>query len=130
MATVGGLVFHLNDRGYYAVLISRTAPGSRGLAFKLVKKYHYERLARDLLPWTDVPLSDLMAGPQEQIEVQCRGIVISIFVQGKPVGKYEDRSFDSFGQGLVGMVLYGTGRVIFWDLTATELCGANGNGSS
>jgi Ca-activated chloride channel homolog len=124
MATAGGLVFHLNDRGYYAVLISKTAPGSHGIAFKLVKKYHYERNARDLVPWTDVPLSDLTPGPQESIQVQSRGTVINMLVEGHPVGKFEDRSFDSFNEGLVGMVLYGTGHAIFRDLTAEEICGA------
>jgi hypothetical protein len=124
MATAGGLVFHLNDRGYYAVLISKTAPGSNGLAFKLVKKYHFEKLARDLLPWTDVPLSDETPGPQKRIEVQCRDTAISILVEGHTVGKFEDRTSDSFHEGLVGMVLYGTGRAIFRDLTAEEVRGA------
>jgi hypothetical protein len=120
LATAGGLVFHLNGRGYYAVLISKTAPASHGIAFKLVKKYHYEKTARDLLPWTDVPLSDLTPGPQERIEVQCRGRVISILVEGRPAGKFDDRSFDSFREGLVGLVLYGTGRAVFRDLQAEE----------
>jgi Ca-activated chloride channel family protein len=46
LAVAAGLVFHLNDRGYYAVIVS--ASGSRKISFKLVKKYHFETSARDL----------------------------------------------------------------------------------
>ncbi|HEY6271353.1 MAG TPA: VWA domain-containing protein, partial [Terriglobales bacterium] len=67
-AAAPGLVFHLNDRGYYAVLISSATPGSHEVALKLVKKYHYEQAARDLLPWTPVPLSDVIAARQQRIE--------------------------------------------------------------
>jgi len=120
-AAAPGLAFHLNDRGYYAALISSATPGSREVALKLVKKFHYEQAARDLLPWTQVPLSDVTVGRQQRIEVQCRGALITVLLQGHPVAKYEDRSFDSFNEGLVGMVLFGTGRAIFRDLLAEEV---------
>lgn len=124
MAAAAGLVFRLNARGYYAVIVSKDAYGSRGLAFKLVKKYHYEKAARDLLPWTEVPLSDLIGGPQKKISVQCRGTVITILLPGLPVTKFEDRSYTSFDEGLVGMILYGKGRAVFRDLLAEEACDA------
>jgi len=114
-----GLVFRLNDLGYYAVIISKGAVGSRKMAFKLVKKYHLEARARDLSPWTDFPLSELNAEPQKKISVQCRGPVITILLEGQSVAKFEDRDFD---EGMVGMVLYGTGRAIFRDLLAEEAC--------
>ena len=120
MAAAAGLVFRLNASGYYAVIVSKDAPGSRGLAFKLIKKYHYEKDARDLLPWTEFPLSDLMPGPQKKISVQCRDTVITILFPGLPVTKFEDRSYGSFDEGLVGMILYGTGRAVFRDLSAEE----------
>ena len=115
MAAAAGLVFRLNERGYYAVIVQNAAPGSRGIAFKLVKKYHYENAARDLLPWTEVPLSDQMPGPQKKISVQCRGTVIKILFPPLSVTKFED---DEFKEGLVGMILYGTGRAVFRDLSA------------
>jgi Ca-activated chloride channel family protein len=121
IATAAGLVFRLNARGYYAVIVSKDAPGSRGLAFKLVKKYHYEKTTRDLLPWTPVPLSHLMPGQQEKVAVQCRGDVITILLPGLPETKYEDRSYGSFSGGLVGMVLYGVGGAVFRDLSAEEV---------
>src|ERR1035438_8713957 len=65
LAVAAGLVFHLNDRGYYAVIV--TASGSRKLSFKLVKKYHFQTSARDLSAWVDSPVSDLIAGSQKKI---------------------------------------------------------------
>jgi len=121
LAAAAGLVFRFNDRGYYAVIVSRGASGSRKIAFKLVKKYHFETTARDLLPWTEFPLSDLTAGPQKKISVQCRGAFITILLQGHSVAKFEDRDFD---EGLVGMILYGIGRAVFRDLLAEEVCDA------
>ncbi len=117
LALAAGLVFHLNDRGYYAVIV--TASGSRKISFKMVKKYHFESAARDLLPWTESPPSDLTAGSQKKIAVECRGPVISIVLQGHKVAKVEDHDF---AEGLVGMVLYGTGRAIFQDLLVEEAC--------
>jgi len=125
LAVAAGLVFHLNDRGYYAVIV--TASGSRKVSFKLVKKYHFANSARDLLPWTDSPVSDLMAGSQKKIAVQCRGPVISILVQGQPVAKVEDHDFE---EGLAGMELYGTGRAIFRDLLVEEACASRPTSSA
>jgi hypothetical protein len=117
LAVAAGLVFHLNDRGYYAVIVS--ASGSRKISFKLVKKYHFETSARDLSAWMDSPVSDLMAGPQKKIAVRCRGPIVQILLEGQAVAKFEDRDFE---EGLVGMVLYGTGRGIFQDLLVEEAC--------
>jgi hypothetical protein len=121
MAAAGGLVFRLNARGYYAVIVGEATPGSRAIAFKLIKKYHYEKAARDLLPWTEVPLSDQRPEPQKKISVQCRGDVITILLPGLSATEYEDRSYGSLSEGLVGMILYGTGRAIFRDLSAEEV---------
>jgi Ca-activated chloride channel homolog len=117
LAVAAGLVFHLNDRGYYAVIV--TASGSRKISFKVVKKFHFETSARDLSAWTDAPVSDLVAGSQKTIAVRCRGPVIDILVQGQTVAEFEDHEFE---EGLVGMVLYGTGRAIFRDLLVEEAC--------
>jgi len=113
-----GLVFHLNNRGYYAVILSKHASESRGIAFKLVKKYHSEPVPRDLFPWKDVPLSE--RARQEKISVQCRGPVITILFQDTPVAEFKD---DEFKDGLVGMVLYGAGHAAFRDLLAEEAHG-------
>jgi len=116
--TAPGLVFHLDNRGYYAVLVSREALMSARLAFKLVKKYHSEQKARDLLPWTELPLTDQFLGKnQQKISVQCRGPVITILFQDTPVAKFTDTDFK---EGIVGMILFGEGRAAFRDLLVEE----------
>ena len=113
-----GLVFRLHDRGYYAVVASREASRSARVAFKLVKKYYIDPTARDLLPWTGLPLTDQFLGKSHQkISVQCRGAVITILFQDTPVAKFED---DEFKDGMVGMILYGAGRAVFRDLLVEE----------
>jgi hypothetical protein len=62
-----------------------------------------------------------MPGGPKKISVQCRGNVITILIPGLPVTKFEDRSYGSFDEGLVGMILYGAGRAVFRDLMAEEV---------
>ena len=59
-----------------------------------------------------------MPGNQETIAVQCQGAVISILVAGHPSAKFEDHTFED---GVVGMILYGSGHAVFRDLLAEEL---------
>jgi len=108
-----GLVFRLNERGYYAVLIGEATPGSRAIAFKLVKKFHADETAEDLITWTNVPVSDQFSAPQKKISIECRGPVIKILFPPLYSTKFED---DDFKEGQVGMILYGTGRAVFRDL--------------
>ena len=90
------------------------------LVFKLVEKYHSEPRTRDLLPWTELPLTDQFLGKNRvKISVQCRGAAITISVQDTPIVKFED---DEFKNGLVGMILLGEGRAAFSDLLAEEAC--------
>jgi Ca-activated chloride channel family protein len=119
LASAAGLAFRLNDRGYYAVIISPSAVGSRKVSFKLIKKYHYADSAQDLSPWTEIPVSDAIGGPAKKLSVQCRGKDIRIFFHGQVVAKFEDPDFD---EGMVGMVMYGTGRASFKDLLVEEIC--------
>lgn len=118
VANAAGLVFRLNDRGYDAVILSNSV-GSEGVQYKLIKKFHSESLVRDLSPWTPIPLTDVIGGRQIKISVQCRGKVIKILFSGNSVAKIED---SDFAEGLVGMILYGTGRAVFRDLLVREAC--------
>jgi Ca-activated chloride channel family protein len=121
-AAAPGLAFHIDNRGYYAVLVSSETFMSARRAFKLVKKYHSKQKARDLLPWTELPHSDQFLGKNRlKISVQCRGPVITISVQDTPVAKFEE---DKFKNGLVGMVLFGEGSAVFRDLLVEEVQGA------
>jgi hypothetical protein len=115
-----GLIFRLHNRGYYAVMVSRDALKSHLLAFKLVKKFHPEPIARDVLPWTELPRTDQFVGKnQQKILVRCRGAAITIFFQGIQVANVED---SDLREGMVGMILGGLGRAIFHDLVAEEVC--------
>jgi VWFA-related protein len=114
-----GLVFRLNNRGYYAVIVSKGASGSRDIAIKLVKKYHSEPMARDLIPWMGFRLR--AQAREEKISVQCRGPAITILLHDTAVAEFKD---DEFKDGLVGLVLYGAGRAAFRDLVAEEAHGA------
>ena len=49
------------------MIIGEPTPGSRSIAFKLVKKYHTDEVAQDLLSWTEVPLSDQAIAVLEQL---------------------------------------------------------------
>jgi Ca-activated chloride channel family protein len=125
--TAPGLVFHLDNRGYYAVLVSKETfmpAKSARRAIKLVEKFHSEPRTRDLLPWTELPLNDQFPGKDRlKISVQCRGPVITISVQDTPVAKFEDEDSD-FKQGIVGMVVFGKGSAVFRDLLVEEVHGA------
>ena len=101
------------------MLVSKDAIKSARGEFKLVKKYHSELKAQDLLPWTGLPLTDQFLGKsQEKISVQCRGPDITILLQDTPVAKFAD---NEFREGLVGMILFGEGRAIFRDLVVEEV---------
>jgi Ca-activated chloride channel homolog len=109
-----GLVFRLNDLGYYAVVVH---PGAREISFKLIKKFHQQDGPRDLLPWKTVSLRD-GAETNVTVAVRCKGATLSILIDGVPEAKVEDQAFDD---GVVGMILYGSGRASFRDLQAEEL---------
>jgi hypothetical protein len=79
-----GLVFHLDHHGYYAVLLSRDPRNSHVLVYKLVKKYHAEPMARDLISWKDLPLREGNPQKEEKLSVQCPGPAITIILQGAP----------------------------------------------
>jgi len=116
LAATPGLVFHLNNLGYYAVVVSKDAPGTHGIAFKLIKRYHSEPIGRALCTWKELPLSKRTH--EENISVQCRGPVITIIFRGAPVSKFEDADFK---EGQVGLIFFGIGHAIFRDLLAEEV---------
>lgn len=110
-----GFVFRLNDKGYYALLLTDMR-GAKDLQFK-VEKWEYQGNAQtDLIPWTpahfsDVPLSGM------PIAVDCIRGQITVLINGQQVGSVKD---DSYDQGYVGFILSGMGRAKFRDLLVTQ----------
>ncbi|MGH9614166.1 MAG: hypothetical protein ACRD4P_13920, partial [Bryobacteraceae bacterium] len=113
-SSAAGLVFRLNDQGYYALLIS-AAPGVHA---KLIAKRFNVPRATDLMPWTRVDETrPIGAGEWDRLQVECRGDVIALSVNGREIGKVRDGSFPD---GYVGMTLFGPGHAVFRDLVAEE----------
>ena len=109
-----GLVFRLNDLGYYALLIG-AAPGIHA---KLIAKWFNATRATDLMPWTRVDEArPIGPGPWDRLQVECRGDLIVLYVNGREIGKVRD---DSFPDGYVGMTVFGPGHAVFRDLVAEE----------
>jgi hypothetical protein len=112
-----GLVFRLNERGYYALLISHPF-GKAKVHYKLVRKDVNSGMTRDLLFWEQ----EWRPGPgaifRYKLGVVCRGNFIQLLVEGLQVSELRD---ESFSDGLVGTVLFGEGHAIFDDLVAQSI---------
>jgi Ca-activated chloride channel family protein len=112
-----GLVFRLNEHGYYALLVTG---GSPGVYAKLIaNRYGTQNL--DLLPWTRVP--EVRQQPAQitqwnTLRVECLGEVMTLYVNDMEIGKVRDARFHD---GHVGMTLFGPGHAVFRDLIAEEL---------
>jgi len=117
MTPAAGLVFRLNERGYYALLISQSF-GKAKVHYKLVKKDIGSTMTRDLLFWD----AEWRPGPgaifRHKLGVICRGSLIQLQVEGLKVQELRD---ESFSDGLVGAVLFGEGHAVFDDLVAQSI---------
>jgi len=112
-----GLVFRLNERGYYALIISEPI-GKAKIHYKLVKKDVHSTMTHDLLFW-DQEWRPSPTGPlQHKLGVVCRGSLIQLQVGGLQAGEIHD---ESFSDGLVGAVLFGEGHAVFDDLVAQSI---------
>jgi len=110
-----GLVFRLNERGYYALVISR--PVGAKVYYKLVEKFH-RAAAHDLLFW-DQEWRPRPSRPfQHKLGVVCRGSLIQLNVDGLRVRELRD---EGFSDGLVGVTLFGEGHAMFDDLVAKSI---------
>lgn len=117
MTPAAGLVFRLNERGYYALLISHSF-GHAKVHYKLVKKDLGSTVTRDLLFWDE----EWRPGPggifRHKLGVICRGNLLQLFVENLKVQELRD---ESFSDGHVGVVLFGEGHAIFDDLLAQSI---------
>jgi len=111
-----GVVFRLNDSGYYAFLLSTSAQAYKAdeLSFKLVKRT-FRGTSEELVPWTRLPAKQIQQEIATGIKltVECRGDQISLFVDDQQVGHARDTTYDS---GYIGLATLGTARTIFRSL--------------
>ena len=113
-----GLVFRVNPKGYYALLLS-------GVVKK--KKLSVELVRRDFLPgaeqdytetqivsWTTVAQT---TSSGTELSAQAIGNQISIFVDGQQAGTVRDGTYN---QGWVGLLLSGPGQATFRSLVVEQ----------
>ncbi len=111
-----GLVFRLNERGYYALVISEPF-GNAEVHYKLIKRVH-PAAAQDLLLWEQQWRPGAGRPSRHKLGVVCRGSLIQLQVDGLQVRELRD---ESLSDGLVGAVLFGEGHAVFDDLVAQSI---------
>lgn len=98
--SAAGLVFRINQNGYYALLVSPAAEDKGMLAFELVARtFQGDSYAESvILPWTTVARDSPL---ETQLSVQTIGDRITLFIDGKQVGTARD---DRFYNGYAGFI--------------------------
>ncbi len=120
--TAPGLVFHMGAAGYYALVLSGAGPkGSHDVAFELLKRTFSQGSESVLIPWTKVVVpitSEEVEKKQRKLSVEYRRGKIDVLVDDQPAATVQDATFP---HGLIGMALFGHGRVVFRDLLVEGL---------
>ena len=111
-----GLVFRMNEKGYYALLISPSAEYKKKLAFEVVAMtFQGDSFAVSVIvPWTTV---DRASPTESQLAVQDIGDQIAIFVDGQQVGTAHDQSFTD---GYVGFTVAAPAQATFSNLLVEQ----------
>ena len=128
-----GLVFHLNEAGYYAAVLTgglvrdpADPEGTKIVQFKLIRKLFGEDgpgQYKELIPWTmvalsiepDIPLNRKTT--QHKIAIEYKNGEINVFVNDSRVASIHD---DKLPSGLTGMAVFGKGDAIFHDLLVQD----------
>jgi Ca-activated chloride channel homolog len=111
-----GLVFRLNDEGYYALLVSAHRKGGEA-SFEVLKRQYRTTAPIEVVRWTRFRVPQTLA-PAMKISVECRGNQIMVFVNDQEVGRAQD---PSYSQGYAGLIVSGDTRAIFRDLVVEEI---------
>ena len=111
-----GLVFHMNENGYYALLVSPSAKYKKKIAFEVVAMtFQGDSFAESVIvPWTTV---DRVSPTEVQLAVLDIGDQITIFVDGQEVGAAHDHRFTD---GYVGFTVAAPAQAIFTNLLVEE----------
>ena len=115
-----GMVFHLNEGGFYALLLSGTDQENE-MAFKLVKNIFWEGREYEITPWTRISTPDRPGqtrGPEHRITVKSDQGRIQVAMDDQPLGEFQDHIFTD---GLVGFAVFGNSRAVFRDLVVEGL---------
>jgi Ca-activated chloride channel homolog len=106
-----GLVFRMNQEGYYALLVSGVQK-EKELSFELVaRKFEGDSYAEAVIvPWTTVPRE---SPANTKLAVEDIGDQITVFVDGQEVGSARD---DTFSKGYVGFTVSAPARATFSNL--------------
>ncbi len=115
-----GLLFRMNPKGYYALLLSGIVKKKK-LSVALVRRdflsnyldYYTET---DIIPWTTVENVSASA-PAAELSVQDLKDQISIFVDGQGIKTVHD---GRYSQGWVGFVISGPGQATFTNLVVEQ----------
>lgn len=110
-----GLVFRMNIRGYYALLVGGDTNKDK-LSIELVRRDYFGSVYTEdqLIPWTVVTQP---ASSETELSAEAVGKQISIFVNGQEVKSVQD---DTYDEGYVGFVISGPGRALFSNLLVQQ----------
>jgi Ca-activated chloride channel homolog len=111
-----GLVFRLNDEGYYALLVRTQRKGGES-SFEILKRQYGASAPIEVVRWTRFRVPQTHA-PAMKISVECRGSQITVFVNDQEVGRAQD---PSYAQGYAGLIVSGDTRAIFRELVVEEI---------
>ncbi len=109
--SAAGLVFRMNELGYYALLVSNTGQNVSAELLSVEGDGHSQRI---IVPWFTVAPTRLS---ETEISVEAIGNQISIFVEGQKVKTLQD---DTYAQGLIGFVISGHSRAVFRNLVVEQ----------
>lgn len=112
-----GLVFRMNEKGYYALLVSPSAEEhKKKLAFEVVAMtFQDDSFAESVIvPWTAV---DRASPTEAQLAVQDIADQITIFVDGQQVGAAHDHRFTD---GYVGFTVSAPAHASFSNLLVEQ----------
>ncbi|MGO9096281.1 MAG: VWA domain-containing protein [Bryobacteraceae bacterium] len=114
-----GLVFRLNERGCYLLLVQWRHMASHlrqeTVRYKLVKKFWSGPTYEPIVPWTEFPR---LVGQQIPTAVECVGNRITVRIDGIQAIRVTD---DAFPDGQAGMAVSGFGCALFRDFQVERL---------
>jgi Ca-activated chloride channel family protein len=118
-----GVVFGVQEEGYYAFLLTAPAGEPKQNTFELVKG-SWDGKRNAIIPRTPFGFSSANARKVYKLGVARNGRLITLWVDDTQVGSIEDPSLE---YGLVGFGVFGSGRAVVHDLLVETMQFRNGN---